>query len=250
MEHTPAIAAFVSEIGESTVFGQARITRDGENFILQHSDQAEDAKPVSVSELRALADTTADDAYRPLKSAPSLRSGWLCAVSSPGELEQALNHLYPGALADWHAHRNGARATSYREHMERQTGMYRIANMLDADGIQELADACCHSSFCLKTRCWEVTGPGKEVTQGIPCLEPCAILMEFARKAVRISQEDRTEISLSASEIDSLLASIEAHGTKASTAEREADFGNPRNPRRLELLKNKLLKARPRSESR
>ena len=243
MDHTPAIAAFVSELRDSTVFGQVRITRHGNDFELQHRDQAASADAVSIDELRSIADTTADGAYRPLKSAPTLRDGWLCVATSLGELEQALNHLIPGGIADWHASRNGTKATSYREHMERQTGMYRIANMLDAAGVNELAAACCHDSFCLKTRRWNVNGIREEADAGIPCLEPCAVLMEFARKAVRISQEDSVEVSLSASEIDSLLVGIEH--TKPKSDDREADFGNAGNPRRLELLKNKLLNARP-----
>ena len=55
--------------------------------------------------------------------------------------------------------------------------------------------------------------------------------------------EESVEITLSDSEIQSLLATIEQ--TEASVDEREADFENVRNPRRLELLKNKLLKMRP-----
>ncbi|MGB0580584.1 MAG: DR2241 family protein [Limisphaerales bacterium] len=243
MDHTPAIAAFVSELRDSTVFGQVRITRHGNDFELQHRDQSASADPVSIDQLRSIADTAAAGAYRPLKSSPNLKDGWLCVAATLGELERALNHLYPGAIADWHAGRNGTPATSYREHMERQTGMYRIANMLDADGVEELAAACCHESFCLKTRRWDVNDVRDVSDDGIPCLEPCAVLMEFARKAVRISQEDRIEIALSASEIDSLLAGIEQ--AKPTSEDREADFGHAGNPRRLELLKNKLLKARP-----
>ena len=243
MEPTPAIAEFVSEMGDSAVLGQVRITRHGGDFELQHRDQAEGARQIPIDELRSIADTTENGAYRPLKSAPNLRDGWICVATNPAGLEQALNHLYPGGIADWFASRNGTVATSYREHMERQTGMYRIANMLDAEGVNELTAACCQEAFCLKTRRWDVNGPCGDGTSPLPCLEPCAILMEFARKAVRISQEESVEITLSGSEIQSLLATIEQ--TEASVDEREADFENARNPRRLELLKNKLLKMRP-----
>ena len=47
-------------------------------------------------------------------------------------METALEGLYPGAVADWYAVQSGtATVTSFREFVERQTGMYRRVSELE-----------------------------------------------------------------------------------------------------------------------
>ncbi len=104
------------------------------------------------------------------------------------ELEAALQHLYPGAITDWFAAQaQPAPVTHYREFTDRQTGMYRVTTMLSDEQAAVMARACCHRRFCLKRRLWTVGSLGPEASGEkslIPCLEPCAILLEFARKAL------------------------------------------------------------------
>src|SRR5512139_2317141 len=132
----PALAAFVAEVNPELTMAQVRILRLPDGFELRHVADVDapvsELRPVALGELRALARVTCQGNFRPLKSAPTLQAGWWSRVASPAELDAALNHLYPGAVADWHAARaNPPPVTHYREMAGRQTGMYRIAQRLD-----------------------------------------------------------------------------------------------------------------------
>jgi len=245
---TPAIQEFVRELPARVAFGQALVSRAGEGFELRHvadRDQPEGLELIPVRELRALAEKTSGGAFRPLRGAPNLRAGWRCPVANTEELEQALNHLYPGALADWYASRHDVEPVSYREFTERQTGMYRITTLLDDAAAERMIAACCAPGHCLKERRWGIRQPSPPGDEpfAIPCLEPCAILLEFARKTVRMSQENHCSISLSESELDTLLAALDQPAVDGPET-READFSDPRNSRRRELLKSRLREAR------
>src|SRR5437588_6719490 len=77
-----------------------------------------------------------DDAgkYRPLKTAPNFRHGWKLIVQSLSHLRLALDAFYPGRLAAFFAFEsNELRTTPFRETLERQSGMYRIAAPIDEE---------------------------------------------------------------------------------------------------------------------
>ena len=191
-----------------------------------------DLRNVSVEDLRDLAQWSERGAFRPLKSAPNLRAGWKCLVTNETALESALNRLYPGFLADWYAARGSTLPiTNYREFTRRQTGMYRITQQLTDHQAGESIRACCHPTFCLKQRLWTVEGlpsDRAETKSLIPCLEPCAVMLEFARTAARLEQASQRE----AAEVQSGLA--------GRTDIREADFSAPENPRRIQLALEKM----------
>ena len=223
----PDLAAFAAAIAGELVFAQVLIRRQTRGFELRHladRDAAPDRlRSVGDQEIRSLAQFTADGAFRPLKSAPNLRAGWKMVVADERALGAALHHLYPGAISDWFAAR-AARPpiTSYRDFTARQTGMYRITTSLDDATAAAMTRACCHQDFCLKRRLWTVgSEPSDEsnVKSIVPCLEPCAVLLEFARKAARWQQQETGNIP----------APLEkaAEGGKA-----ECDFDDPQNPRR------------------
>jgi hypothetical protein len=231
-----ALTAFLASFEPETIFGQLLIRRAGSGFELRHAVDAgarpESLKLLDVHELRALAQFTVTGLFRPLKSAPNLRCGWRCLAVGESELEQALNHLYPGTVADWFAVRSGAPPiTSYRQFTARQTGMYRITTLL-SDGIAAAAiRACCHSDFCLKRRLWSVEGlapDAMEEKSAIPCLEPCAVLLEFARKVARLEQEGAGAVPPLA-QPDPTVA--------------ETDFDSARNPRRVRFALEKQTMA-------
>jgi hypothetical protein len=183
---------------------------------------------VTVGVLRALAQFTTGGAFRPLKAAPNLRRGWRASAADDDALELALNHLYPGAVADWFAARaNPPPVTSYREFTARQTGMYRITTML-TDGVAAAAiRACCHADSCLKRRLWTVEGLAPDAAEeksAIPCLESCAIMLEFARKVARLEQEEKGPI-------------LPPPGADANVA--ESDFDSPNNLRRVRFAVEK-----------
>ena len=235
----PALEAFVAQMGDEFVLGQVRILRRGEGFELRHVDDREGKDLKVVRDLKEIAQCTEDRTFRPLKSAPNLRRGWRAEVRDAEELGLALNSLYPGAVADWFAVRSGrAQPTNYREFTARQTGMYRITAMLSDALAAEATGACCDRKFCLKQRLWTVPGLAVDDAKqksAIPCLEPCAIMLEFARKVMRMEQENMDK-----SEAETLIAALE-HAIRQPPADlREADFNHALNPRRVELLLNRL----------
>ncbi|MEO6182162.1 MAG: DR2241 family protein, partial [Verrucomicrobiota bacterium] len=192
----PALTAFVAEIKTDLVLAQVLVRRLGNQFELRHVQDREcdpeNLRRVGENEIRALAQFTATDAFRPLKSAPNLQTGWRLMVADEAELEFALNQIYPGAMADWFAVRfSKAAPTNYREFANRQSGMYRITTMLSDEQAGFVVRACCDQKFCLKQRLWSLDGLAADSAEEkslIPCLEPCAILVESARKAVRLDQ--------------------------------------------------------------
>ena len=251
----PALEHFLTQVGEGTVLAQVSIRPvAGGRWELRHHDDAttETAtlKSCAVTELQSLAQTTAGGAFRPLKAAPNLRRGWRAEAATAAELESALRQLYPGALADWYAVASGkAEPTHYREYTNRQTGMYRITTMLDDAEAAQVIEVCCGKQFCLKRRLWTSEGLAPDAVEGksmIPCLEPCAVWLEFARKAMRISQEPLVPLTLAPSDLEAVQAALEAAGAPQAHGEasqREADFGEALNPRRVALLLRKLAPA-------
>lgn len=244
----PALESFVAQIGRDCVVAQVLIRRDGTGFELRHHDDrdlsTEALELMEVDELRGLVQMTEKGVFRPLKSAPTLRRGWRVLASNSNSLEAALNHLYPGALADWYAASLAdPPVTHYREFTARQTGMYRITATLNDVQAAVVIKGCCDSKFCLKQRLWTVAGLEADLvatTSVIPCLEPCPVFLEFARKAARIEQEDKLTVSLGASELETLMTALETATTTGVGAMREADFGEASNPRRVQLLLEKL----------
>jgi hypothetical protein len=128
--------------------------------------------------------------------------------------------------------------TNYREFTNRQSGMYRITTMLDDVQAAQVIRACCDKKFCLKQRLWTVEnlpGDAAAAKSLISCLEPCAILLEFARKAVRLEQEEKSSAALPSSDVASIELDLQGALTHPSPELREADFDSPANPRRLQL---------------
>jgi hypothetical protein len=226
------LAAFEAEI----VLGQVLIRRWERGFELRHAaDRAADAQALRLLtgiELRTWAQSAAGGAFRPLKSAPNLRPGWRALAGDGAALGLLLDHLYPGAMADWFAAQSSPPPlTSYRQFTARQTGMYRITTELTDAVAGAVIRACCHADFCLKRRLWSVEGlapDGPEQKSLIPCLEPCALMLEFARVVARLEQNPAPPSAL------------------PSGAAAESDFDAPNNPRRMRfVLEKQALPVKP-----
>ncbi len=192
----PDIAALAAALPSELLFGQVLIRRAGSGFELRHlaDRQSEPGglRLLSDGQIRSLAQFNSRGQFRPLKSAPDLPAGWRINAPDARALATALSRLYPGAVADWFAAQSvPPPVTSWRQFTARQTGMYRITTRLDDAAAGVMARACCHKDFCLKRRLWTVGGgkggdPAEKSV--IPCLEPCAILLEYARKIARLQQ--------------------------------------------------------------
>ncbi|MBI3879506.1 MAG: hypothetical protein HY301_05515 [Verrucomicrobia bacterium] len=208
--HNPALAAFTRALGEEFRLAQVLIRRDGVGWELRqaedHARGTTELRMLMLEEVRAVAQFTAEGEFRPLKSAPTLVAGWRCVVNSPTELEDALNRLYPGAIADWFAARTEPPpVTSYREFTGRQSGMYRVTTMLDDAQTAGVIRVCCDARACLKRRRWTVDGLGPdapETKSAIPCLEPCAVLLDAARRTAKAMNDARAMSEASAPDPD------------------------------------------------
>lgn len=223
------------------------VTRHG--YELRHVADAAAPVPqlrsVRREELAGLAQSTAAGAFRPIKTAPNLQRGWICEVTGADQLALALEALYPGALVDWWAAAQAEPPVqNYREFAGRQTGMYRIAQQLTDDEAAALIRAGCDATFCLRRRLWTVAGlpidppdAGKSI---IPCLEPCPLMLEFARRGRRMVQSDPVELRLVADEVGTLVAALDTALAHPREGVREGDLADPANPRRIRLLRDRL----------
>jgi len=243
-----ALDVFLGEIRDELVFAQTVIRRHGNGFELRHiadtGRSAQSLRLLSVPALREWAQFSAQGNFRPLKSSPNLRPGWRSLVNTPPELDAALNNLYPGGIADWYAARSASSPiTNYREFTDRQTGMYRITTMLSDAQAADVIRAGCHQRFCLKQRLWTVSGLEADSPCDksiLPCLEPCPVLLEFARKAMRLEQEQKAAAPAAPAELQSITAALQDAIAHPDTSLREADFDSPTNPRRQQLALEKL----------
>jgi hypothetical protein len=235
MLENPALTAFVAAVQTELVFGQVLISRGKSGFELRHvadrQMESSHLRHLSESDLRPLAQFSEAGFFRPLKSAPNLKRGWRAEMRDAGALGVALDHLYPGAVADWFAARlPQPPVTSYRDFTGRQTGMYRITTTLDDATAGAVVRACCHAEFCLKRRLWSVgqlavdKAGSKSV---IPCLEPCAILLEFARKMARLEKDQALNLS------------EPVQIKSADSPVLDTDFDSPNNPRRARFILEK-----------
>jgi hypothetical protein len=180
--------------GRMAVVGELVVLRQDNEFNLRHGRDLQHwpLKEITLAEARTIANFTENGEFRPLKSKYGLQRGWIFKTSAPDEVADALQIFYPNALADrWHAVRaefNGA--TTFRFFALRQTGMYRITKFLKEEDVKRVIGNVCNKT-CFKQRLWTYEWPLKQRVdmQKIPCLEPCAVFMEAARKEVRALQE-------------------------------------------------------------
>lgn len=239
------MAAFVGRIGSGFAFGQLWIESRPEGFQIRHVQDREipetSLHTLKVEELREWSRFDGAGAFRPLKGAPDLRAGWVCRVKDVSELEMATHHIYPGGIADWHHVRAAVEpALTLRGYLERQTGMYRGAKALEGASTVALVRSCCGETRCLKRRLWVVEGlPGDEVTSKseVPCLEPCAVLLDFARREARMLRETPIALQLTPMDLDTIRSVMEraAEVGVAAPGLRAGDTGEPLNPRRILL---------------
>jgi 4Fe-4S iron-sulfur cluster binding domain/DR2241 stabilising domain len=230
-------------------FGPVMVSVTEAGFELRNAlDAALDAsalRPAAVADLRVLATSDALGNFRPNKAAPNLVRGWTCAVPDAPALELALDSLLPGGLADWFAALDPAFVpTDYRTFAERQTGMYRNTASLSDPEACEVARACCDPRFCTRRRLWGVgviEAETEPVKSAVPCLEPCALLLELARRAHRLGQEERATLNLGEGDLATFAAALDIAVGHTDPLLREGDLGDPAHPRRILLLREKLL---------
>lgn len=247
-----AFARWVDESPEGRRFAQVLVRSLGSGYELRHLEDAGSEGLVlheDPREAREISKLTEDGEYRPLKSSPNLRRGWLLRIADDKELAVAMNYLYPAALVHWHLHWKGRlELTHYRENAARQSGIYKRVQRLSDEGVQNAARSCCEDEVCLKKTLWNVDeNTPLQMDRGegeIPCPEPCSIFVSFARQVrlfERETKRDLDAIGLSPSEKKDLSTLVECAATGRIDFAREAEFEEPLNGRRLRYRRLTLV---------
>ncbi len=147
--------------------------------------------------------------FRPLKTAPNLRRGWVLRFAEVADVRRAVDYFYPGRLEIFLAAREKRlEVTPLRSTLNRQTGMYRRAANVSDEEIDEIAFEVCRSDGgCLRTILWKKDGtepastrlpankydPEKNQARGsgqapasaflpLLCQEACTVLIEACRR--------------------------------------------------------------------
>jgi sirohydrochlorin cobaltochelatase len=195
--------------------GQIAGKRDADgSFALYHQDDVSRADLHRYETADAAADLARyDDGgnYRPLKTAPNLRHGWLLVLPEIADVRQAIDLFYPGRLAAFEAWKISRLATTtFRETLARQTGMYRVAARISDEQADDLiANFCRSDGGCLRTILWtrdengtipstklppgkydprvDQTGRGDGATP-LLCHEICNLLVAEARSVVKSAE--------------------------------------------------------------
>jgi len=262
--------------GVSRRWGQLSITvtlgADGDRrYDLRHEgDAGRDAADLASHEdprdAREIAETDARGRYRPLKSAPTLRKGWVYDGVDAATLVRAVEYCYPATIQNWSregdrrepsdrasgetASREGELDVSHwRETMARQTGIYGVIQTWDRGEGHEhaewVAEACCDDSQCLKRREWEYDAETDLAVDGgdgvFPCREPCSLVVSAARQWTKLEgEQSRTyEFELTPSEKAQVEAIVEAVADGRADEIREADVYDPANRYRARFLRAK-----------
>lgn len=208
----PPEQALAAVLSDKSRFGQLLIQRtSSDGFAVCHREDEQAVglkifrKPEDAIEVARYDDT---GKYRPLKTAPNLRHGWRLEVVDLGELRRVLNYFYPGrlaALAAWTE--NQIQATTLRQTLDRQSGMYRIAAKISDEQIDSVVGNFCRSNGgCLRVILWKRNKDGAVPSTKLPpekfdsthdqtgdsetaipllCQEACNLLVNECRKVVK-----------------------------------------------------------------
>jgi hypothetical protein len=120
-----------------------------------------------------------DGRYRPLSGLRNLPHGWHARFTSLEAFSEGVDAVYP--LAQRHAalHASGELAViSLDEVLGRQRGRYQVAKQISPAGRALVERALC--SVCVREPVWNGTGHVSE--GGIPCPEPCSVVLSLCRE--------------------------------------------------------------------
>lgn len=242
--------------GLVTEWGQLRIEATlGEagsrRYDLRHVDDAgTDAADLDAHDdpldARGIAKLDDDDRYRPLKTAPTLRHGWVFRALGPRDLTEAVEAFYPATVANWYREREGSLDVDHWvDTAERQTGIYDLVDELPREAVDYVAEACCVDSQCLRRREWEYE-PGDALAPDggdgpFPCREPCSLVIAAARTWTKLEREEEREytLTLTPSEREQVEEIVGAVADGRTDAIREADVGEGANRYRARYLRAK-----------
>ena len=202
-----ALADWVAAGGRE--IGEIRLQPASGGFVLCHRDDSGNAGLASSSgpeAARGLAQFDDAGRFRPLKTAPNLRHGWRLTLANLAELRRALDYFYPAMSGVWLSQTHGELTpVPFRETLNRQTGMYHVAQKITAAQADTMiGDFCRTNGGCLKRILWPLA-PGLPITtlpaekfqtssspRTLPlfCHEACNLLVAKAREVVKAAKPE------------------------------------------------------------
>ncbi|GGJ13526.1 hypothetical protein GCM10008995_24260 [Halobellus salinus] len=242
--------------GLETEWGEVLVTvtlgEDGQRrYEIRHADDAS-ADPGDLDayhdplDARELSTYDEDGRYRPLRTAPSLASGWIFPDLDGRDAVEALDTIYPASIANWNLEREGdLDVTHWRETAERQTGIYGVVEELPSEAVDWVAETCCVDSQCLKRREWEYDADHELEADGgagaFPCREPCSLVVAAARRWTKLEEEETHtyEFELTPSEKEQIEEIIDTVAEDRTDEVREADVYEGANRYRTRFLRAK-----------
>jgi len=250
----------IADGGIAASWGQLRIDiglgDDGERIYTIRNETDEGREPATLDvktdpiEARRLVKHDDRGRYRPLKTAPTLPTGWAFLDLDGPALAETVEYIYPATIANWYLERQGdLDVNHWRETMERQSGIYGVVKTWDRgeghEHVNWVAEACCDDSQCLKRREWQYDDETELDVDGgdgpFPCREPCSLVVTAARKWTQLEGERaRTyEFELTPSEKAQIEAIIDSVADGEAEDIREADIYEGANRYRARFLRAK-----------
>lgn len=159
--------------------GELWIRGDGDGASIGAGDPVERI-PSTAEAIRERVRHGRNGQYRPLSGARGLPTGWWVGTSPELTLDAAIDAVYPLAVVHRRQFDAGTlRVVDLDEVLQRQSGRYETAASLSPAGRQRVRQVLC-DDICVRAPVWDGAAPGME---GIPCPEPCSVLVALAREA-------------------------------------------------------------------
>jgi hypothetical protein len=160
-------------LGELTILG------DGDSATLRGPGDLRQALAPDEDILRRHVRVDAAGRYRPLSGARTLPPGWQVQTGPGLPLERAIEAVYPLALTHMRLHAAGdLRVVTLDEVLSRQSGRYEASARLAPERRALASRLLC--SQCVRIPVWDGASCP---TAGIPCPEPCSVLVSLCREA-------------------------------------------------------------------
>jgi hypothetical protein len=235
----------------------ATLGEDGHRrYEIRHADDADApvddldtyTDPLDVRELVKYDDR---GQYRPLKTAPTLQTGWVLTDLDQREVFDAVDDvIYPATVVNWNLERHGELDVNHwEETIARQSGIYGVVKTWNRgeghEHVDWVAESCCDDSQCLKRREWQYDDETELDVDGgdgvFPCREPCSVVIAASRKWTRLEGEETKtyEFDLTPSEKEQVEEIIDAVADGRVDEIREADIYEGANRYRTRFLRAK-----------
>ena len=188
------------------------------------------------------------DRYRPLRTAPSLKTGWIFPDLSANEVYEAVEAFYPATVVNWYREQRGELDIDHwRDEQDRQSGIYNLITVLPDEAVDWAAAACCDDSQCLKRREWQLSEDEPLDADGgdgvFPCRGPCSMVVAAGREWAKLERQDTQtyEFELTPSEKEQIEDLIDTIADDEIDEIREADVSKGANRWRVRYLREKRV---------